>query len=80
MGSDVDLLAIVERSDRPFAERRLDSALEGLPVSADLLVYTAKEGEALMREGAPFVRRLAAETVWVWGRWKTRAPGRPSKH
>lgn len=66
VGSDVDLLAIVEHSDRPFAERRLDFALEGLPVPADLLVYTAQEWEALMREGNAFLRRLAAESVWVW--------------
>ncbi len=68
VGSDLDLLAIVSRTDRPFQERALDFELEGLPVPADLLVYTRREWEDLLAQGAPFVRRLAAETVWVWKR------------
>jgi predicted nucleotidyltransferase len=38
VGSDVDLIAIVRRSPRPFAERPLDFDLSGLPVPADLVV------------------------------------------
>lgn len=66
VGSDVDLLAIVARSNRPFAERSLDFDLDRLPVPADLLVYTLSEWEALLQGGSAFIRRLAAETVWVW--------------
>jgi hypothetical protein len=66
VGSDVDMLAIVSRSGRPFAQRPLDFDLAGLPVPADLLVYTSTEWEELLRSGAPFARRLEAETVWVW--------------
>ncbi len=66
VGSDVDLVAIVDCSDRSFAERPLDFDLGRLPVPADLLVYTSEEWEALLQRGSPFVRRLAVETVWVW--------------
>jgi len=67
VGSDVDLLAIVSRSDRPFPERPLEFDVSGLPVPADLLVYTRAEWENALGSGSPFVRRLGAETVWVWG-------------
>ncbi len=65
VGSDVDLLAIVARSERAFSDRPLDFDLGRLPVPADLLVYTLEEWEALLQSGSPFARRLAAETVWV---------------
>lgn len=68
VGSDVDLLAIVARSGRPFADRALDFDLGRLPVSADLLVYTLDEWDALLQQASPFARRLAAETVWVFTR------------
>ena len=38
-----------------------------LPVPADLLVYTAREWEALHARGGRFARVLAAETVWLIG-------------
>jgi predicted nucleotidyltransferase len=68
VGSDVDLVAIVARSDRAFIDRPLDYDLGRLPVPADLLVYTLDEWQALLQSGAPFVRRLAAETVWAFTR------------
>ena len=66
-GSDLDLVAIVGRSSLPFIERARDWPLETLPVPADLLVYTAREWEALHARGGRFARVLAAETVWLIG-------------
>jgi predicted nucleotidyltransferase len=65
VGSDVDLVAIVARAARPYAERALDFDLTGLPVPADLLVYTEDEWRDLLQVRPHFARRLATETVWV---------------
>lgn len=66
-GSDLDLVVIVAASDRPFIERGGDWDLRGLPVPADLLVYTADEWRRLQSEGGRFAHVLATETVWVLG-------------
>lgn len=65
VGSDVDLVVVVERSARPFAERALDFDVTPLPVPADLLVYTEDEWRALADTSPRFWQRLAAETVRV---------------
>ncbi|MFN3566314.1 MAG: nucleotidyltransferase domain-containing protein [Burkholderiaceae bacterium] len=65
VGSDVDLVMVVERSARPFAERALDFDQTPLPVPADLLVYTEDEWRSLPDVSPRFARRLATETVWV---------------
>lgn len=38
----------------------------GLPVPAELLVYTKAEWSRLEAEGGRFARTLARETVWVF--------------
>ncbi len=66
-GSDLDLVAVVTDSDRMFVERASDWDLSGLPVPADLIVYTAAEWHRLKADGHRFARVLASETVWVFG-------------
>lgn len=63
--SDLDLIAIVLRDDRPAMDRPGDWSTETLPVPADLLVYTAEEWEGLQAEGGRFSRTLNAEAQWV---------------
>lgn len=67
VGSDLDLVVLVENSELPFERRGAEFDTTGLPVPADLLVYTVEEWEKLVKE-SPFGRRLASETVWVWER------------
>jgi predicted nucleotidyltransferase len=67
VGSDVDLVLIVDRADEPFVRRGASWDATDLPVPADLLVYTKAEWEALLGRGR-FGRSLAAETVWVYAR------------
>jgi predicted nucleotidyltransferase len=67
VGSDVDLVVIVERSERPFESRALDWDATDLPVPAEAVVYTVDEWEALPREGR-FRRTLEREAVWVMER------------
>ena len=67
VGSDVDLLVIVRDPERPapFEYRAAAWDLTGLPVPAELRVYTESEWEALMARADRFARTLQAETVWL---------------
>ena len=66
-GSDLDVVAIVKKSDRPRLERNRDWPYERLPVPADLLVYTVDEWDRLRQRGGRFVDMLDDEAVWVIG-------------
>jgi uncharacterized protein len=67
VGSDVDLIVIVESSSLPFERRAagLDGAdTAPLPVPADLLVYTRDEWRNVCQQ--PAEQHLLGETVWVY--------------
>lgn len=68
VGSDLDLVVIVDATDEPFPRRALVFDTLDLPVPAELLVYTEEEWEALRKEERAFVLRLARETTWVYER------------
>jgi predicted nucleotidyltransferase len=68
VGSDLDVIAIVRTSEAPFAERAGAFDISGLPVPAELLVYTEGEWSDMQREGRRFVRELECEAVWVFSR------------
>ncbi|MBI4232813.1 MAG: nucleotidyltransferase domain-containing protein [Chloroflexi bacterium] len=70
VGSDLDLVAVVEDSPEPFLSRAAAWDTTTLPVPADLLVYTRAEWEALDPR-ARFTRTLRQETVWVYSRGET---------
>lgn len=65
--SDLDLVAIVWSSGHPFVERASDWDVGGLPVPAQLLVYTVGEWRRLQAAAGRFARALAVETVWTVG-------------
>ncbi|MGQ9553581.1 MAG: nucleotidyltransferase domain-containing protein [Anaerolineae bacterium] len=65
VGSDVDLLVIVDRACLPFAARGAAFDATALPVPADVLVYTEEEWQRLSLEPG-FGRTAAAEVVWVY--------------
>jgi predicted nucleotidyltransferase len=65
VGSDLDLVIVVTHSALPFERRGADWDITGLPVPADVLVYTRDEWNALDRQSR-FYRTLASETVWVF--------------
>ena len=67
VGSDLDLLVVVDEAALPFFERPLEWSLAGLPVPAEALIYTVDEWRRLAEEGTRFARVLLDETVWVWG-------------
>lgn len=70
VGSDLDLVAIVDAASERFEDRPLSWDLNDLPVPAQLLVYTVEEWQRLREQGGRFARELAHETVWVYVRQK----------
>ena len=66
-GSDLDVVAIVERSEFPRMERNRDWPYERLPVPADLLVFTVEEWKRMRERGGRFARVMSEEVVWVVG-------------
>ena len=67
VGSDADLIVIVEASDEPFHTRASKWDATELPVPADVLVYTKREWQSLSREGR-FHSTTMQEAVWVYVR------------
>ena len=66
VGSDLDLVAVVAASSSRFENRPLEWDLTGLPVPAEILVYTEQEWSRMQSPDRRFGRMLAEETVWVW--------------
>jgi predicted nucleotidyltransferase len=69
VGSDLDVLLVLEVSDRPFIERPSQWDLSDIPVPVDVLVYTRDEWEAMAREGSKFHQVAEREVVWVYSRF-----------
>lgn len=67
VGSDVDLVVVVSDSGAPFERRAAAFDVTGLPVPADLTVYTRAEWARLAVQTG-FVRTVADEAVWVYQR------------
>jgi len=66
VGSDLDLIVIVDNSDQPFETRAGEWDTTELPVPADVLVYTLKEWESLRRQKR-FHQTLINEAIWIYG-------------
>lgn len=66
VGSDLDLLAIVSTTDETWDRRTLSWDLDGLPVPADLLIYSQPEWDRLIRGGGRFARELARDVAWLF--------------
>ncbi|MEW6504658.1 MAG: nucleotidyltransferase domain-containing protein [Chloroflexota bacterium] len=67
VGSDVDLLVVVAQTDMPFEQRALLFDATGLPVPADVMVYTVDEWKNLQKNAAS-VRKIASEVYWIFER------------
>ena len=65
VGSDLDLVAVVRKSNQSFERRAVSWDLNALPVPAEILVYTEAEWQALMERGGRFALTLSQEAVWI---------------
>lgn len=63
VGSDLDIIVIVSHSDEPWMRRPLRYEPEGLPVPADVWVYTRAEWDKLAVDAPLLARRLWREFV-----------------
>lgn len=63
VGSDLDLLILLDDSELPFARRAAGWDTLDLPVPTDVLVYTAREWETLCQQQARITRQ---EIRWVY--------------
>lgn len=67
VGSDLDLIIILESCDQPFVRRSSEWDTVELPVPADVLVYTREEWQSLGQQRR-FHKTLAREAVWVYAK------------
>lgn len=68
VGSDVDLLIVVERAEASPERRAVGWDTSALPVPADVVVLTWAEWQDLLRRGGRFAQTVERETVWVYTR------------
>jgi len=68
VGSDLDLVAVLDAARRPFMERPCDWDLTGLPVPAEILVYTSSEWQDTVNRGDRFAQVMSQDVVWVLDR------------
>lgn len=67
VGSDLDLLIVVEQCREPFERRAAEWNTAELPVPADVLVFSRQEWEQ-SRPGSRFDATVRREAVWVYVR------------
>ncbi len=65
VGSDLDIVAVIQESEMPFERRAIAWDLSSLPVPAEILIYTEAEWRELMKAGSRFARMLEHDTVWL---------------
>jgi len=66
VGSDLDVIAIVRKTDEPFERRLLEWDLTSLPVPAEIIVYSLLEWEKLEQGKTRFFRMLDRDVVWTF--------------
>jgi hypothetical protein len=65
VGSDLDIVLLLESSELPRQERGVLWDTTSLPVPVDLFIYTCAEWRELMGSGSRFAAMLKADTRWV---------------
>jgi predicted nucleotidyltransferase len=68
VGSDLDLIAVVEGTSAPFERCSLEWDLNGLPVPAEIIVYSLPEWRDLEKKPTKFARILKSEAVWTFSK------------
>jgi hypothetical protein len=68
VGSDVDLIVVINKSSSAFGYRTVPSGSGRLPVQADHLIYTWDELVTVLERGGRFADTLRTEVVWVYKR------------
>ena len=64
VGSDLDLIIILAKSNQPFERRATEFDTLELPVPVDILVYTQAEWQGLKER--KFFQTMAREAIWIY--------------
>jgi predicted nucleotidyltransferase len=67
VGSDLDLIIIIEVTNEPFERRAATLNTTSLPVPVDILIYTKQEWQKLENEQR-FVKQINQEVIWIYKR------------
>lgn len=67
VGSDLDIVVILDRSNKPMERRASDWDISDLPVPSDLLIYTIDEWEK-MKDAGRLGMTWMRETIWIYER------------
>lgn len=67
VGSDLDIVIVLESSESPFGRRGVEWDVTGLSVPVEILVYTEEEWDSFSPQNL-FYRTVMQETVWVYVR------------
>lgn len=65
VGSDLDMIIIVDKLSKPFEMRASELDTREIPVPTDVLVYTQEEWGNL-HQSRISVRKIELETIWVY--------------
>lgn len=68
VGSDVDLVIVVDSAPVTTEFRACNYDATPLPVPADIIVYSQQEFREALAAGDRWSRTLATETIWVYRR------------
>jgi len=66
LGSDLDLIILLKKSDKPFERRGIDFDTSPLPVPTELLVYTGDEWGKLKNDENGFYPAVSREVIWIY--------------
>jgi predicted nucleotidyltransferase len=66
VGSDLDIIVIVKKSEIPFDKRSAEWDTEGISVPVDLLVYTEEEYENMKEADSGFCKAIEKEVEWIY--------------
>lgn len=69
VGSDLDVVVVIEHANQPFEKRTLEWDTTALPVPVDLLIYTRQEWDNLDKQSL-FYRTIMSECIWIYQRAK----------
>lgn len=67
VGSDLDVVVILNDTDEPFERRNLPFDTRSLPVPTEVLVYTREEWDSLTQRRG-FQRTIQNEAEWIYER------------
>jgi predicted nucleotidyltransferase len=68
VGSDLDLIVLLDGCDEPFGSRLPNLDDRGLPVPADILIYTEAELAAMRGQGRRLAKLIEESAEWLFVR------------